>query len=43
VDPAGSGGPTGPATQELGLDENLTPAADQIAVLVEAPDLLTVR
>jgi hypothetical protein len=43
VDSVGSGGTLDSVTQELGLDENLSLAADQIAVLVEAPDLLTVR
>jgi hypothetical protein len=43
VDPVGSGGTLDSETQTLGLDENLVLGADQIAVLVDAPDRLTVR
>ncbi|HET9141627.1 baseplate J/gp47 family protein [Actinophytocola sp.] len=43
VDRVGSGGSVDSPNQELGLEENLTLAADQIAVFVDAPDLLTVR
>lgn len=43
VDPAGSTPNVGTTPQALGQDENLVLGADQIAVLVDAPNLLTVR
>lgn len=48
LDPIGSPPPDSGATSDespevLGADENLVLGADQIAVLVDAPDLLTVR
>jgi hypothetical protein len=43
VDGVGSDGQTAPDDGTLGLDENLLLGADQIAVLVDAPDKLTVR
>jgi hypothetical protein len=39
----GAAGSPSPGEKVLGLDENLTLAADQIAVLVDAPARLTVR
>lgn len=42
VDAAGSGGTLDTESDVLGLDENLSLGADQIAVLVDAPDRLTV-
>lgn len=42
VDAVGSGDVFGAATETLGIDENLTLGADQIAVFVESPDFLTV-
>lgn len=43
VDRVGSGETLGASTEVLGLDENLTLGADQIAVFVEQPGRLTVR
>jgi hypothetical protein len=43
VDTVGSTTDGGDGPQVLGADENLSLGADQIAVLVDAPDLLTVR
>jgi len=43
LDNIGPGETASDATQVLGVDENLVLTADQIAVLIEAPDLLTVR
>ena len=43
VDTVGSTTDGGGGPQVLGADENLSLGADQIAVLVDAPDLLTVR
>jgi hypothetical protein len=43
LDGIGSGQPLPGTPGDIGVDQNLSLTADQIAVLVEAPDLLTVR